>query len=151
MLIRKLILSVSFVREDISNRGKAYISYRDLWEVMNSGSILTVRGPADTTVKVFDPTSHRSEDSNSFYIHCKSDHGPVEVHLIDKEPNSLGTNVARLEKDDGKSASNVGDALECLIKETITEESETKEKRTLSPAKKVRPEEEQLTVSSSLS
>ncbi|XP_003744349.1 transcription factor E2F4 [Galendromus occidentalis] len=135
--------SVVNVKEDISNRGKAYISYRDLWDVMEAGSILTIRGPADTTLKVFDPSSHREEETNSFYVHCKSDHGPVEVHLIDKEPNPLGTNVARLEKDEEKAVVNVGDALESLIKETITEESETKEKRTLSPAKKVRPEEEQ--------
>lgn len=39
-------------REDISNRGKAFVTYRELWDVMGGESLLTLQGPLDTAVKV---------------------------------------------------------------------------------------------------
>lgn len=72
--------------------------------------------------------------------------GPVQVHLLDREPNSSATNIASIERSEESSSvpietppnadQNVGDALDSLIKETLTDTDASR----LSPAKKVRPE-----------
>ncbi|XP_022669234.1 transcription factor E2F5-like isoform X2 [Varroa jacobsoni] len=138
--LKQVKQSILNIREDISNRGKAFVTYRELWDVMGGESLLTLQGPLDTAVKVIDPRSVRDKTNNGFWVQCRSDMGPIDVHLIDRKPNALASNIATLERNNdetstggnGETDQNVGDALDSLIKETLTDTEAAR----LSPAKK---------------
>lgn len=109
---------------------------------------------SSSALQVIDPRSVRDKTNNGFWVQCRSDMGPIDVHLIDRKPNALASNIATLERNNdetstggnGETDQNVGDALDSLIKETLTDTEAAR----LSPAKKVRtdpPEEEQQQVS----
>ncbi|XP_077542668.1 uncharacterized protein LOC144155219 isoform X2 [Haemaphysalis longicornis] len=76
--------------DDTSNASYAHLSTRALRNCFPGSTLLSLRGPPDTYIRVADPREVEGE-GKLYWLHAKSEQGPISVLLMDKEPEESGS------------------------------------------------------------
>ncbi|KAL2077021.1 hypothetical protein ACEWY4_026525 [Coilia grayii] len=79
--------SIKNVTDDISNSPLAYVTHEDICGCFKGDTLLAIRAPPGTQLEVPLPES-AGNGQKKYQMHLKSSTGPVEVLLVNKDPQS---------------------------------------------------------------
>ncbi|XP_077502610.1 transcription factor E2F5-like isoform X2 [Amblyomma americanum] len=85
--------SLRNIVEDASNAARAHITTRALRSCFPDSTLLSLRGPPDTVISV--PDLRQTVDKN-YWLHAKSEQGPISVLLLDKELDEGSSSLLRI-------------------------------------------------------
>ncbi|XP_063049632.1 transcription factor E2F4 [Engraulis encrasicolus] len=79
--------SIKNVTDDLSNSPLAYVTHEDICSCFKGDTLLAIRAPPGTQLEVPLPESG-GNGQKKYQMHLKSSVGPVEVLLVNKDPQS---------------------------------------------------------------
>lgn len=82
------------ITDDAANAAYAHLSTRELRNLFPGSTLLSLRGPSDTYIRVADPREVE-EEGKVYWLHAKSEQGPISVLLMDKEPEDSGSSPSQ--------------------------------------------------------